>query len=177
MTDPSISDPAPAQVTNAHAPLHDAPPVVPTPTPSDATLAVQTPAEQKVGAALPSASPASGEAPKPADDHAAAGTAAASGPITADQARIVLRRVKDPELNLNIVDLGLVYDVSVDGTVVRIDMSLTSPGCPSGPEIMGEAEQQLRTIPGVSDVVVNLIWSPPWTPERIEPRVRAYMGF
>lgn len=102
---------------------------------------------------------------------------APSGAITADQARIALRRVKDPELNLNIVDLGLVYDVAVDGTVVRIDMSLTSPGCPSGPEIMGEAEQQLRTIPGVTDVVVNLIWSPPWTPERIEPRVRAYMGF
>ena len=97
--------------------------------------------------------------------------------ITADQARIALRRVKDPELNLNIVDLGLVYDVAVDGSVVRIDMSLTSPGCPSGPEIMGEAEQQLRTIPGVSDVVVNLVWTPPWTPERIEPRVRAYMGF
>ncbi len=99
------------------------------------------------------------------------------GAITADQARLVLRRVKDPELNLNIVDLGLVYDVTVDGSVVRIDMSLTSPGCPSGPEIMGEAEQQVRTIPGVTDVVMNLIWSPPWTPERIEPRVRAYMGF
>lgn len=106
-----------------------------------------------------------------------ASDSALSGAITADQARIALRRVKDPELNLNIVDLGLVYDVAVDGTVVRIDMSLTSPGCPSGPEIMGEAEQQLRTIPGVTDVVVNLIWSPPWTPERIEPRVRAYMGF
>lgn len=105
------------------------------------------------------------------------GDNAPAGAITADQARIALRRVKDPELNLNIVDLGLVYDVAVDGTVVRIDMSLTSPGCPSGPEIMGEAEQQLRSIPGVSDVVVNLIWSPPWTPERIEPRVRAYMGF
>ena len=99
------------------------------------------------------------------------------GTISADQAKLVLRRVKDPELNLNIVDLGLIYDITVDGSVVRVDMSLTSPGCPSGPEIMGEAEQQLRTIPGVSDVVMNLIWSPPWTPERIEPRVRAYMGF
>ena len=97
--------------------------------------------------------------------------------VTADQARLVLRRVKDPELNLNIVDLGLVYDVQVEGSVVRVDMSLTSPGCPSGPEIMGEAEAQLRTIPGVSDVVMNLIWTPPWTPDRIEPRVRAYMGF
>lgn len=99
------------------------------------------------------------------------------GAISPDQARLVLRRVKDPELNLNIVDLGLIYDVTVEGSVVRVDMSLTSPGCPSGPEIMGEAEQQLRSIPGVTDVVMNLVWSPPWTPERIEPRVRAYMGF
>ncbi len=116
----------------------------------------------------------------PDDDAAAAPNelaASADGTISPDQARLVLRRVKDPELNLNIVDLGLVYDITVDGSVVRVDMSLTSPGCPSGPEIMGEAEQQLRTIPGVTDVVMNLIWSPPWTPDRIEPRVRAYMGF
>jgi len=99
------------------------------------------------------------------------------GALSADQARLVLRRVKDPELNLNIVDLGLIYDIHVDGSKLRVDMSLTSPGCPSGPEIMGEAEQQLRSIPGVGDVEMNLIWSPPWTPERIEPRVRAYMGF
>ena len=96
---------------------------------------------------------------------------------TLDQVRLALRRVKDPELNLNIVDLGLVYDMAVEGRDVRIDMSLTSPGCPSGPEIMGEAEQQLKTLPNVGDVVVNLVWSPPWSPERIEPRVRAYLGF
>lgn len=108
---------------------------------------------------------------------AVADEGAPAGAITTDQARLVLRRVKDPELNLNIVDLGLVYDVNVEGNDVRIDMSLTSPGCPSGPEIMGEAEEQLKTIPGVGAVVVNLIWSPPWTPDRIEPRVRAYMGF
>ena len=103
--------------------------------------------------------------------------ASTGGAVSADQAKLALRRVKDPELNLNIVDLGLVYDIVVDGSAVRVDMSLTSPGCPSGPEIMGEAEQQLRTVPGVTDVVMNLVWSPPWTPERIEPRVRAYMGF
>ncbi len=108
---------------------------------------------------------------------AAAAPEAPAGAVSADQARLVLRRVKDPELNLNIVDLGLVYDIIVEGSAVRVDMSLTSPGCPSGPEIMGEAEQQLRTLPGVTDVVMNLVWSPPWTPERIEPRVRAYMGF
>ena len=101
----------------------------------------------------------------------------ASGGVTLDQARLVLRRVKDPELNLNIVDLGLIYDIQVEGIDINVDMSLTSPGCPSGPEIMGEAEKQLRTVPGVGDVKINLIWSPPWTPDRIEPRVRTYLGF
>ena len=97
--------------------------------------------------------------------------------VDEDIVRAALRRVKDPELNLNIVDLGLVYGIAVEGPKVVIDMSLTSPGCPSGPEIMGEAEQQLKSIPGVGAVTVNLVWSPPWTPDRIEPRVRAYMGF
>ena len=104
-------------------------------------------------------------------------TGAPAGGVTLDQARLALRRVKDPELNLNIVDLGLVYDIQVSGPVITIDMSLTSPGCPSGPEIMHDAEKQLRSLDGVDDVIVNLVWSPPWSPERIEPRVRAYLGF
>jgi metal-sulfur cluster biosynthetic enzyme len=96
--------------------------------------------------------------------------------ITPDQVRMALRRVKDPELNLNIIDLGLVYDVRVDGSAVTIDMSLTSPGCPSGPEIMADAEREVRAIPGVSAATMNLVWTPFWSPERIEPRVRAYLG-
>ena len=94
-----------------------------------------------------------------------------------DVVRAALRRVKDPELNLNIVDLGLVYGIAVEGPKVVIDMSLTSPGCPSGPEIMTAAEQQVRALDGVQDVAVNLVWDPMWSPERIEPRIRAYMGF
>lgn len=101
----------------------------------------------------------------------------AEGELTPDAVRLALRRVKDPELNLNIVDLGLIYDVAVDGSDVRIDMSLTSPGCPSGPEIMGEAEREVKMVAGVGTATINLVWSPPWTPERIEPRVRAYLGF
>ncbi|HJR43752.1 MAG TPA: metal-sulfur cluster assembly factor [Gemmatimonadaceae bacterium] len=97
--------------------------------------------------------------------------------LTEDVVKMALRRVKDPELNLNILDLGLVYAINIDGSKVSIDMSLTSPGCPSGPEIMQGAEEQLKSIPGVTDVMVNLVWSPFWTPERIEPRIRAYMGF
>jgi metal-sulfur cluster biosynthetic enzyme len=122
---------------------------------------------------------ASGDPPAPAPVLADATPnveGEASAALTVDQVRMVLRRVKDPDLNLNIVDLGLVYDVRVDGAVVTVDMSLTSPGCPSGPEIMGEAERQIRDMPGVTDVAINLVWTPFWSPDRIEPRVRAYLG-
>lgn len=100
-----------------------------------------------------------------------------AGSITEDQVKLALRRVKDPELNLNILDLGLIYGIAVEGNDIQIDMSLTSPGCPSGPEIMTDAENQLKALEGVGTVTMNLVWSPPWTPERIEPRVRAYLGF
>jgi metal-sulfur cluster biosynthetic enzyme len=96
--------------------------------------------------------------------------------VTPDMVKAVLRRVKDPDLNLNIMDLGLVYDVRVDETRVHVDMSLTSPGCPSGPDIMADAEQQIRAMPDVEDVTINLVWTPFWTPDRIEPRIRAYLG-
>lgn len=102
---------------------------------------------------------------------------APDGDLTVDAVKLALRRVKDPEVNLNIVDMGLIYDIAVDERDVRIDMSLTSPGCPSGPEIMSDAERELKSLPGVGEVTVNLVWSPPWTPDRIEPRVRAYLGF
>jgi metal-sulfur cluster biosynthetic enzyme len=97
-------------------------------------------------------------------------------PPSADQVKLALRKVKDPELNLNIVDLGLVYDIRVDGADVQIDMTLTSPGCPAGPQIMTDVERAVQAIPGVGHVGLNLIWTPFWTPDRIEPRVRAYMG-
>ena len=106
-------------------------------------------------------------------------TAAATPPteITEDQVRLALRRVKDPDINLNIVDLGLVYDILIEGRDVTVAMSLTSPACPAGPQILHEAERELRALPGVGEVRIDLVWSPPWTPDRIEPRVRAYLGF
>lgn len=112
----------------------------------------------------------------PATQPLPAADAPAVDAVTPDQVKLALRRVKDPELNLNIVDLGLVYDIRVAGSDVEVDMSLTSPGCPSGAEIMLEAEQQLKSIDGVGTATLNLVWSPMWTPERIEPRVRAYLG-
>ena len=110
---------------------------------------------------------------------AATETAIPAAELNFDQETIVnaLKTVIDPELNVNIVDLGLIYDVVVEGNDVRVDMSLTSPGCPSGPEIMGDAQRQVETIQGIGTATINLVWSPPWTPDRIEPRVRAYLGF
>ena len=129
-------------------------------------------------AAAPTSPPTTTPATTPADDAAPPGDAGLEAePITETMVKLALRRVKDPELNLNIIDLGLVYEIRVDEGNVSVDMSLTSPGCPSGPEIMGDVERQLRELPGVRDVEVNLVWSPFWSPERIEPRVRAYLGF
>ena len=90
--------------------------------------------------------------------NSAADAASNAPPPTVDQVKLALRKVKDPELNLNIVDLGLVYEIMVDGADVQIDMTLTSPGCPAGPEIMGDVEAVLKALPGVDSVNINLVW-------------------
>src|SRR5213080_681784 len=110
-------------------------------------------------------------APTPATTEAPATT----GAVSEDQVKLALRRVKDPDLQLNIMDLGLVYGIAIDGSTVRIDMTLTSPACPSGPELMTNAEKEVMSLPGVEKVEVNLVWMPFWTPEKMEPRVRAYL--
>src|SRR5712671_5125714 len=95
--------------------------------------------------------------------------APANEAISPDIAKLALRKVKDPELGLNIVDLGLVYEIVVDANNnIHVDMTLTSPGCPAGPQIMTDVERALQALPGVGDVELNLVWSPYWTPERIE---------
>jgi metal-sulfur cluster biosynthetic enzyme len=97
---------------------------------------------------------------------------------TPESVRKALRAVKDPELNLNIIDIGLVYEIDVteDGDV-HIDMTLTSPGCPSGAEIMGNVKEVASELEGVRSVDVQLVWEPFWTPDKMDPRVKAFMGF
>lgn len=104
-------------------------------------------------------------------------TPGSNGVVSEDQVKLALRRVKDPDLQLNIIDLGLVYGIAVEGSTVKIDMTLTSPACPSGPELMTNAENEVKSLEGVEKVEVNLVWMPFWTPEKMEPRVRAYLGF
>jgi metal-sulfur cluster biosynthetic enzyme len=96
--------------------------------------------------------------------------------LDADAIRKALRQVKDPEIGLNIIDLGLVYDVEVDEGEVHVKMTLTSPGCPVGGQIMSEADVVVRMLDGVTGVEVELVWEPFWTPERIDPKVRSFLG-
>ncbi len=91
--------------------------------------------------------------------------------------RKALRQVKDPEAGINIMDLGLVYDVDVEAGNVGVKMTLTSPGCPAGGQILGESEQVIKALDGVESVNIDLVWEPYWTPERINPKVRAFLGF
>jgi metal-sulfur cluster biosynthetic enzyme len=97
---------------------------------------------------------------------------------TPDTIRKALRQVKDPELNLNIMDIGLVYDVAVsDAGDVHVQMTLTSPGCPAGAEIIGDVKNVVGNLDDVKSVDVELVWEPYWTPDRMDPRVKTFMGF
>jgi len=89
-----------------------------------------------------------------------------------------LRTVFDPEIPVNVYELGLVYGVDVsDEGVVKVQMTLTAPACPVAGSLPGEVEAKLKGIPGVSDANVELVWEPPWTPERMTEEARLQLGF
>jgi metal-sulfur cluster biosynthetic enzyme len=87
-----------------------------------------------------------------------------------------LRTVKDPELNVNVVDLGLVYTVQSREAEVDVEMTLTSPACPAGPQILREAVGALEKIDGVSKANVKLVMSPPWSPDKMSDAARDQLG-
>jgi metal-sulfur cluster biosynthetic enzyme len=89
----------------------------------------------------------------------------------------VLRGVEDPELGMDIVDLGLMYDVEVDGSNVKVLHSLTSMGCPAGPMIQEGIHEAVAALPGVENVQVELTWDPPWTPEKMSDDAKFILGF
>ena len=85
---------------------------------------------------------------------------------TVEELREVLRQVEDPELRMSVMDLGLIYGVDIDEDgMVTIDLTLTTPACPVGPMIQGQAYHLLSQMDGVEDVEVNLVWDPPWDPK------------
>ncbi len=89
----------------------------------------------------------------------------------------VLRTIYDPELPVNVYEMGLIYSVEVDrDDVVTIRMTLTSPACPAAESLPGEVQSKVKAIDGVSDARVELVWDPPWTPDRMTQAARLEAG-
>ena len=88
-----------------------------------------------------------------------------------------LHQVEDPELGMDIVELGLLYDVEVEGPKVKVIHSLTSMGCPAGPMIQEDIHTAASQVPGVEDVEIELTWDPPWTPDRMSDDAKFILGF
>lgn len=97
-------------------------------------------------------------------------------PLTKESVLAKLREVEDPEIRYNIVDIGLVYDVKIDGGMVVVDMTLTSPTCPVGPYIIAQVEEKAKKLPGVTGVTVNIVWEPLWSPDRMSDEARVALG-
>ena len=96
---------------------------------------------------------------------------------TKDEVIEALHQVEDPELGMDIVELGLLYDVEIDGPNVKVIHSLTSMGCPAGPMIQEDIHRVVAELPGVEDVEIELTWDPPWTPERMSEDAKFILGF
>lgn len=96
----------------------------------------------------------------------------------ADSLREALRQVIDPEIGVNIIDLGLVYDIDITQEQVRIRMTMTSPACPMADMIIGDIDAVLDVVlPKHYRVAVELVWDPPWTPEMMKPEARRHFGW
>ena len=99
------------------------------------------------------------------------------GVATKEQVLEILRTVEDPELGMDIVDLGLLYEVEVEESTAKITYSLTSMGCPAGPLIAQDMDRVTREVPGVEDVDLELTFDPPWTPDRMSDDAKFILGF
>ena len=101
--------------------------------------------------------------------------------VTQDEVISALKQCYDPEIPVNIVDLGLIYDVHLDSAPeekqdVTVDMTLTAQGCPSHVMISEQVKARLEQLPGIRNASVNVVWEPPWTPERISADARKQLG-
>ena len=87
-----------------------------------------------------------------------------------------LRQVIDPEIGANLVDLGLIYDVTITGAKVKVTMTLTTPHCPVAESMPGEVELRVGSVPGVGVAEVNLVWDPPWDPQKMTDDAKLELG-
>ena len=96
--------------------------------------------------------------------------------VTKEKVLNALKEVIDPELGIDLVSLGMVYDVRIKYNFVELDLTLTSPGCPIASQILADSEQAVLKIPTITNVRVDFVFNPPWTPERISPEAKARLG-
>ncbi len=94
-----------------------------------------------------------------------------------EDVRKALMNVVDPELHMNIVDLGLVYKISVEDTAAHIEMTLTSPGCPYGPYLLHMVNEAAEKVEGIDAAQVDVVWEPPWGPDKMTEEARLELGF
>lgn len=87
-----------------------------------------------------------------------------------------LKQVIDPELFVNIVDLGLVYSIQLEADKVQVEMTLTSPACPAGPQLVQQAKMAIEKLDGVKEATIKLVLSPPWSPDRMTDEARDQLG-
>jgi metal-sulfur cluster biosynthetic enzyme len=97
--------------------------------------------------------------------------------VSVEDVTEALRDVIDPELGLDFVELGLIYEVEVDGGSVNVTFTLTSPGCPIGPQVSEQIEEFVGELGGVEEVTPTMVFSPPWTPERMSEDAKFALGF
>jgi len=102
-------------------------------------------------------------------------------PLTQDDVLSALKQCYDPEIPVNIVDLGLIYDIRLDAAPggqqdVAIDMTLTAQGCPAHVMISDQVKARVEQLPGVRNASVRVVWNPPWTPERLSADARKQLG-
>lgn len=97
---------------------------------------------------------------------------------TDSQIRDVLKEIDDPELGINIIDLGLVYAIDVSGGIVHIKMTMTTPACPLHAYLSAAAEEAIRArFPGITQVEIKLVWDPPWEPAKMSPAAKRQLGW
>jgi metal-sulfur cluster biosynthetic enzyme len=94
-----------------------------------------------------------------------------------DSIRDVLRNVYDPEFGISVLDLGLIYEIRIDGDTVAVDMTLTTMACPAGQVMLDGVRAAVASVPGVREVDVALVWDPAWTPERLSAAAREQLGW
>lgn len=96
--------------------------------------------------------------------------------VTMEEIVSALKECYDPEIPVNVWDLGLIYDVNVDADKVRVKMTLTAPGCPMHRFISEEVKKRLQGINGVKEATVEVVWDPPWNPDKMSKEARAQLG-